>query len=148
MKKKICTIILVVVCCIFILSFLIYFVVVRYYKDKFIINTWINDVYCTGKTVDEVNNELLRYCKIPYIVLYGANGEQEIISFSDAEYYQDLRPVLNSHLDAQKAMRWPLEMGNEKRITVEPITAWNEELLQEMIVNSSVTKQSSGFINH
>lgn len=142
MKKNICTIILVVVCCIFTLSLLIYFWVVGYYKDKFLINTWINDVYCTGKTVDEVNNELLRYCKIPYIVLYGANGEQEIISFSDAEYYQDLSPVLNSHLDAQKAMHWPLEMGNEKRISVEPITIWNEELLHEMIVNSSVVQNN------
>ena len=29
-----------------------------YYRDGFSYNTWINGVYCTGKTLDEVNEEL------------------------------------------------------------------------------------------
>lgn len=142
MKKKICTITLIVVCCIFLVSLLVYFVIAEYYKDKFMINTWINDVYCTGKTVDEVNYELLRYNKTPYLVLYGAEGEQEIISFSDAEYYQDLRPVLYSYMNEQQTMNWPFEMAKEKRIIAEPITTWNEDILHEMIVNSSVVQNN------
>lgn len=142
MKKKICTIMLFVVGSIILLSLSVYFLVSEYYKDKFVINTWINDVYCTGKTVDEVNYELLRYNRIPYIVLYGANGEQEIISFANAEYYQDLKPGLYSYLNTQQAMNWPFEMAKEKRITIEPVTKWNRELLHQMIVNSSVVQHN------
>ena len=29
-----------------------------YYRDNFPVNTWINGVYCTGRTVQEVNEEL------------------------------------------------------------------------------------------
>ncbi len=30
----------------------------NYYKDRFGYNTWINGVYCTGKSLNEVNEEL------------------------------------------------------------------------------------------
>ena len=29
-----------------------------YYRDNFPVNTWINGVYCTGRTVQEVNANL------------------------------------------------------------------------------------------
>ena len=30
-----------------------------YYMDGFSLGTWINGVYCTGKSVEEVNEELI-----------------------------------------------------------------------------------------
>ncbi|MFQ9479803.1 hypothetical protein [Waltera sp.] len=35
-----------------------YFILAFYYREGFSVNTWINGVYCTGKTVEEVNSEL------------------------------------------------------------------------------------------
>ena len=142
MKKKICMISMFAFGSIFLVCLLIYVGVAKYYEDKYIINTWFNGVYCTGKTVEEVNNELLKNQTVPYLVLYGANGEQEIISFSKAEYYQDLRPVLNTYMQEQRTMQWPLLLGEEKRISVIPITSWNEELLHELIINSSVVQSN------
>lgn len=142
MKKKIYTIIAFTVCSIFLVCLLVYFVVAKYYNDKFMVNTWVNGVYCTGKTVDQVNSELLKYEQIPSLVLYGANGEQEIISFSKAEYYQDFRPVLHSYLKAQKSMRWPKALTAERRLTADPAISWNKELLHELIVNSTVVQNN------
>ena len=31
----------------------------NYYKDGFNYGTWINGVYCTGKSINEINEELL-----------------------------------------------------------------------------------------
>ena len=36
-----------------------YLAVAFYYRKGYSLNTWINGVYCTGKTVQEVNSELL-----------------------------------------------------------------------------------------
>ena len=36
-----------------------YLLIAFYYRNSFSFNTWINGVYCTGKTVEEVNTELL-----------------------------------------------------------------------------------------
>ena len=36
-----------------------YFMISRYYRDKFTFGTYINGVYCTGKTVEEVNSILV-----------------------------------------------------------------------------------------
>ena len=29
-----------------------------YYRNNFPVNTWINGVYCTGKSIEQVNEEL------------------------------------------------------------------------------------------
>lgn len=142
MKKKLHTIALFAVCFVLLVVLMVYIIVAKYYNDKFMINTWINGAYCTGKTVDEINNELLKYRKVPYLVLYGKDGEQEIISFSDAEYYQDFKPVLNSYLVSQETMSWPFAMTTENRIIVEPVITWNEELLRELILNSTVVQNN------
>ena len=30
-----------------------------YYRSNFPVNTWINGVYCTGKSIEQVNEELV-----------------------------------------------------------------------------------------
>ena len=47
----------------------VYFVLAFYYREGFSLNTWINGVYCTGKTVEEVNSELLSRTEAPDIVI-------------------------------------------------------------------------------
>ena len=61
MKKKICMIGMFAFGSIFLVCLFIYFAVAKYYEDKYIINTWFNGVYCTGKTVEEVNKLLKQY---------------------------------------------------------------------------------------
>ena len=37
-------------------------------------NTWINGVYCTGKTVEEVNQELAQGAELSVVQVAGADG--------------------------------------------------------------------------
>ena len=39
---------------------MLYVVMTWYYMSRFTMNTWINGIYCTGKTVEEVNSECLQ----------------------------------------------------------------------------------------
>lgn len=70
-----------------------------YYRDRFPVNTWINGIYCTGKTVDEVNRELISRGGASALVILGADGTSEEID-SDAvgiraDYTKELRAYLH-----------------------------------------------------
>ena len=41
-------------------AIILYVTMVWYYSSRFSMNTWINGVYCTGKTVEDVNSEFLQ----------------------------------------------------------------------------------------
>ena len=53
-----------------------YFILAFYYREGFSVNTWINGVYCTGKTVEEVNSELLLRTEAPNIVIVDREGTE------------------------------------------------------------------------
>ena len=46
----------------------------NYYKNLFSANTWINDVYCTGKSIDEVNKALIANSTVPSIDIVLVDG--------------------------------------------------------------------------
>lgn len=50
-----------------------------YYLDGFSSGTWINGIYCTGKSVEEVNTELLSQVQTPELtVIYPICGGKEV----------------------------------------------------------------------
>ena len=65
---------LIVVTVILLLLFCVMSIVFfRYYANRFPINTWINGVYCTGKTVYEVNSELQQKYEASVVCITDAN---------------------------------------------------------------------------
>ncbi len=60
--------------CIIIMAFLLlacagYIAMGFYYRDGFAANTWINGIYCTGRTVAEVKAELMACVAAPEGIL-------------------------------------------------------------------------------
>ena len=51
---------------------LIYLGLAIYYQDSFMYGTWINGIYCTGKTIEEVEIELVE--NFEYENLYVLNN--------------------------------------------------------------------------
>ena len=46
----------------------------RYYAGGFSYQTWINGIYCTGKSVNEVNEELLKQCYYTGLTIIASDG--------------------------------------------------------------------------
>lgn len=74
-----------------------YFILAFYYREGFSVNTWINGVYCTGKTVEEVNSELLLRTEAPNIVIVDREGTEHTISLAEADYQADYSNVLEHY---------------------------------------------------
>lgn len=69
-----------------------------YYRDRFPVNTWINGIYCTGKTVNEVNSELVSRGGASALVILGADGASEEIDFDAADIHANYTKELRAYL--------------------------------------------------
>ena len=141
MNKNICKIIIISIVAMLILFAGSYLFISSYYQDNFVMNTWINGVYCTGKSVEEVNTELLTDVKAPCIQIQGAKGQINTIDLSDANYNEDLKASLYNYRKSQNAFLWMKHLFEEQHLELIPTTTWNREKLRTLILNSELVKQ-------
>ncbi|MCM1187732.1 MAG: L,D-transpeptidase/peptidoglycan binding protein [bacterium] len=77
-----------------------------YYQDNFPVNTWINGVYCTGKTIDEVNTELIERTPAADAVILDAAGEEWTLSSQSIGLRPDYREALRAYLKQNSSFFW------------------------------------------
>ena len=90
-----------------------------YYSKNFPVNTWINGVYCTGKTLEEVNRELADRTPVPDITLIGAAGEQATLSLTEADGQADYRQALKNYLQKHASYLWMRNLDTPVQAAVE-----------------------------
>ena len=84
----------------------VFLLLAQYYHEHFPVNTWINGVYCTGKTVSEVNEELADAQEADVIHILDAEGMDWIIPMEDAEVRPDYTHALESYLNPKDMFYW------------------------------------------
>lgn len=77
-----------------------------YYQNSFPVNTWINGVYCTGRTVEEVNEELVRTQPGTSFSLVDPEGGTWDIPVSDVDIRPDYTAGLKSYLKQNASFYW------------------------------------------
>ena len=77
-----------------------------YYMNGFPCFTWINGVYCTGKSVDEVNEELCQKYQYDGINVTDISGAELFISTKDAGVSIDFTSTLDSYLSDKNPFAW------------------------------------------
>ncbi len=85
-----------------------------YYRGGFAVNTWINGVYCTGRTVQEVNAVLLEQTETSdgfTVIGYDRTGGERVkisrtIPLEDLQYSLDYSSQLEQYLENQNAWLW------------------------------------------
>lgn len=138
-----------------------YLLIVYFYKGVFVVNTWINGVYCTGKTVEEVNTELLLQTKAPFLTIQNADGEQEQINLAEVAYREDFTTSLENHMKNQSTWKWPLRLLSQKNIELLPEQSWDENALKRKVqeldivireipqkLDVRIEKTSEGYVFH
>lgn len=69
-----------------------------YYRNGFSYNTWINGVYCTGKTLDEVNEELQEKSAYEGLTITDSDGNAYTIPAQEVSLSMDYLPGLEAFL--------------------------------------------------
>lgn len=118
-----------------------YFFIGQYYKNCFPVNTWINGVYCTGMTIEEVNTLLLADNDVPSIRIVDSNGIISDISLEEAEYSEDLKVSLSKYRQNQNIVLWPKHFIKEQRLDIIPVSDWDNTKLKKLILDNELVKE-------
>ena len=108
----------------------------EYYKNGFSYGTWINGVYCTGKTVEEVNEELLKSCAYEGLTIYDAKGESFLVEAEDIGFTFDFKEALRLHLSIQHPYLWGYRLFTSREKKLVPDISFDEERLWEILESS------------
>ncbi len=105
-----------------------------YYADGFSYNTWINGVYCTGKSVNEVNDELLKQFDYEGLTIIDGDGKSYTILPEEVSLSFDFNESLNIYLERQNPYLWIDNlMGNAGEKTLEPVMKYDEAAFAEKV---------------
>lgn len=115
-----------------------------YYRSNFPVNTWINGVYCTGKTVEQVNEELTAQTTLPMLTIEEADGTQWQLVLSDAEAGADYRAALKKYLHRNASYRWLQNLDEPVMATLDEVQyTWNREKLQALFEALGFVQEAS-----
>lgn len=121
-----------------------YLLLAFYYRSGFSLNTWINGVYCTGKTVEEVNEELLSGTEAPIVVLKTEKyGLTDRISLKEFGYACEYMPALETYMEESNPLLWIDNITLHKNHQILPQVTYDEKDFLEALVNTSSVRAYS-----
>jgi len=121
-----------------------YFLLARYYREGFGLNTWINGVYCTGKTIEEVNSELLAGQGAPILTIIDRGGKEYLIRMEETGYTEDYSPELYVYLEKQNPLLWIKNILTEHNHKLEPVVSYDEQELLSLFLQLDFVKEEAG----
>lgn len=104
-----------------------------YYRDGFSYGTWINGIYCTGRSINEINEELLKECDYEGLTIL-MDGESYTIPAEEVGFTVSFRETLELYQKRQNPLLWIDNLtasGREK--TLLPAITYDKELFEEKL---------------
>ena len=119
-----------------------YLTLAFYYRESFVLNTWINGVYCTGKSVEEVNSELLSLTEAPIIAVIDKDGKTYFLDLGKAGFSMDYRESLEECLEDQNPYLWVDNIAADASHRLTPAVAFDEGKLRKLWQETDLVKQA------
>ncbi len=105
-----------------------------YYSDGFSYGTWINGIYCTGKNVNEVNDELLEQCDYHGLTIIDSDGKSYAISSQEVNLVVDFDEALWMYLKQQNPYLWIDNLFDKaKNRTLEPVIQYDRDAYTKIV---------------
>ncbi len=105
-----------------------------YYADGFSYGTWINGVYCTGKSVNEVNEELLKQNDYQGLTITDSDGKSYTVSAQEAGLTYDFGEALSLYLERQNPYLWIDNLaGDGGRKTLKPVVDYDQDAYNRIV---------------
>ncbi len=111
----------------------VYLLLGFYYNGTFSYGTWINNVYCTGKTVDEANNEIINKSYYSGIIITSADGQKFFVDARDIDFDIDYHEELKKIMDSQNPFLWGLNLLTSRSRSIVGNPTFDEDALKELL---------------
>lgn len=111
-----------------------YLSLVHYYGEGFSYGTFINGVYCTGKSIQEVNAELSEKWSYEGLTITDGDGKSYTILPEEVQLSYDYEKALEGYLDRQNPYLWVDNLLEDaKKRELEPDVSYDRQRLEELI---------------
>ena len=133
-KRKIALSVLVTILMLFGIGTVVLVGLSLYYKNAFSYDTWINGVYCTGKTIDEVNDELEKGYSYEGITVTCNQEEYAFfIPKEEVDFRADFKSALQRYLNDQGTFDWMKRLLGDHREDFLPIAEIDDDKLRDFV---------------
>lgn len=109
-----------------------------YYQSGFNFGTYINGLYCTGKSVEEVNEELKNRCDTECLFVLTENSQVYKIPLSSIGFSVDYTSQLENLIQLQHPFSWGANLLHFRQNTIQPTVTFDFKKLKEALDNSGV----------
>lgn len=130
MKKRLFQKIFLLLCIVVLQFFIAYIGLAVYYRNAFEYGTWINNIYCTGKSIGEVNAELSGQFAYDGITIYDKEQNEYRIMAQDIDYQYDFEEALKLYLNRQNAWLWVDSFWRVRQDKIDPVIVYDEDKLE------------------
>lgn len=128
---------LIIPCTIFLFLLVSYIGLAFYYQNGFLCGTWINGVYCTGRSVDEAESLLLQTFHQEDLYITGRDNQSDVLNVEKYVAEVDYHSQLLSYLENQKPFLWILNFTLTRNHELQPEIEYQTQDLNEAIENLS-----------
>ena len=142
MKKFVKT--LFIITCVILVSLMVTYIgLAIYYHNAFAYGTWINNVYCTGRSIQEVNDDLARDFTYEGIIVYDKDGNSYEITAEQIDYQFDFVKALEIYQKRQNPWMWFESLSHGESTELMPVISYDRQALEELFEKISVLSLES-----
>lgn len=124
---------LAIILCIILVSLMgTYIGLAIYYHNAFAYGTWINNVYCTGRSIQEVNAELVQNFTFDGVTIYDKDGNTYVITADDIAYQFDFVTALEIYQKRQNPWMWIESLSHGNSTELSPVVSYDRQALERL----------------
>ena len=104
-----------------------------YYHNAFAYGTWINGVYCTGKSIGDVNSELVKDFSYEGLTILDKDGNTYEIAADKIGYQFDFVKALEIYQKQQNAWMWIDSLFHGENTQLVPVVSYDRQALAQIL---------------
>lgn len=98
-----------------------------YYHNAFTYGTWINGIYCTGRSIQEVNDELVKDFTYEGVTVEDKDGSTYVISAEEISYQFDFKKALEIYQKRQNPWMWIESLVGGHKVELAPVVSYDRK---------------------
>ena len=104
-----------------------------YYHNAFAYGTWVNGVYCTGRSIEEVNDDLVNDFSYDGLTVYDKDGNSYTIPAQEIGYQFDFVKALEICRAQQNPWMWIESLRHGNNIELTPVVSYDRQALDAVL---------------
>lgn len=114
-----------------------------YYHNAFPYGTWINGIYCTGRSIQEVNDDLVGQFHYDGVTVEDRDGSRYRITAEEISYQFDFIKALEIYQSQQNPWMWINSLFDGNQVELTPVVSYDSQAFEACFAALPFCQESS-----